>query len=66
MRSRPKSLAGAGFQILATSGTYDRLAKHDVPTTRISKLAEGRPNIKDYIVAGICGGNSKLETRNSE
>ncbi|HEV2295347.1 MAG TPA: carbamoyl-phosphate synthase large subunit [Tepidisphaeraceae bacterium] len=47
-----KQLADAGFQILATSGTYERLAKDDVPATRISKLAEGRPNIKDYIKNG--------------
>jgi carbamoyl-phosphate synthase large subunit len=47
-----RQLADAGFQILATSGTYDRLARNDVPATRISKLAEGRPNIKDYIKNG--------------
>ena len=28
------------------------LAKCDVPATRVSKLAEGRPNIKDYIKNG--------------
>jgi carbamoyl-phosphate synthase large subunit len=47
-----KLLADAGFQIIATSGTYDVLSKNDVPATRIPKLSEGRPNIKDYIKNG--------------
>jgi carbamoyl-phosphate synthase large subunit len=47
-----KQLADAGFQILATGGTYDALAKQDIPATRIPKLSEGRPNIKDYIKNG--------------
>ena len=51
--SRPrKMLADAGFEILATGGTYDVLTKNDVPATRIAKLAEGRPNIKDHIKNG--------------
>ena len=44
-----KMLADAGFQIVATEGTQAALASHRVPVTRISKLSEGRPNIKDYI-----------------
>jgi carbamoyl-phosphate synthase large subunit len=44
-----KMLADAGFQILATSGTHDVLSRNDIPATRIPKLAEGRPNIKDQI-----------------
>jgi carbamoyl-phosphate synthase large subunit len=47
-----KALSEMGFQILATPGTYDELRKSDIPATRISKLAEGRPNIKDYIKNG--------------
>ncbi|HEY8665368.1 MAG TPA: hypothetical protein VIL86_01825, partial [Tepidisphaeraceae bacterium] len=47
-----KMLAGCGFNLLATSGTYDVLAKNDIPASRISKLAEGRPNIKDHIKNG--------------
>jgi carbamoyl-phosphate synthase large subunit len=47
-----KSLADQGFELLATAGTHEMLAKCDVPATRISKLAEGRPNIKDYIKNG--------------
>jgi carbamoyl-phosphate synthase large subunit len=47
-----KSLADQGFELIATAGTHAMLAKCDVPATRISKLAEGRPNIKDYIKNG--------------
>ncbi len=47
-----KMLADAGFTILATSGTHAALAKQDIEATRISKLADGRPNIKDYIKNG--------------
>jgi carbamoyl-phosphate synthase large subunit len=47
-----KSLVEIGFNILATAGTHEVLSKHDVPATRVSKLAEGRPNIIDYIKNG--------------
>ncbi len=45
-------LARAGFQLTATGGTYDVLVKHGVNVTRLSKLAEGRPNIRDLIKNG--------------
>jgi carbamoyl-phosphate synthase large subunit len=44
-----KLLAECGFEIIATQGTYAILSQHGVPAARISKLSEGRPNIKDYI-----------------
>ena len=44
-----KMLADAGFDIIATEGTYKVLSRNDVPATRIPKLSEGRPNIGDYI-----------------
>jgi carbamoyl-phosphate synthase large subunit len=47
-----QALAGAGFEIIASSGTYAELAKNDIPATKIPKLSEGRPNIKDYIKNG--------------
>jgi carbamoyl-phosphate synthase large subunit len=47
-----RMLAEAGFTLIATGGTYDRLAREDVPATRLHKLAEGRPNIRDYIKNG--------------
>ncbi len=40
------------FKSYATGGTYDILSKGDIPATRVSKLSEGRPNIKDYIKNG--------------
>jgi carbamoyl-phosphate synthase large subunit len=42
-------LEECGFELLATSGTHQALSKAGITATRISKLAEGRPNIKDYI-----------------
>ncbi len=45
-------LARAGFKLTATGGTFDVLAKHDIEATRLSKLAEGRPNIRDLIKNG--------------
>ena len=47
-----RSLTDHGFELLATAGTHEVLARHDVPATRVSKLAEGRPNIQDYIKNG--------------
>jgi carbamoyl-phosphate synthase large subunit len=47
-----KTLAAAGFEIIVTGGTRAALAKHGIPATKISKLAEGRPNIKDFIKNG--------------
>ena len=47
-----RMLAEGGFQLIATGGTHDALARHGVPSTRISKLSEGRPNIQDLIKNG--------------
>jgi carbamoyl-phosphate synthase large subunit len=47
-----KMLADAGFQLVATAGTHEALAKHSISATRIPKLSEGRPNIKDQIKNG--------------
>jgi carbamoyl-phosphate synthase large subunit len=44
-----RKLAEEGFTIYATTGTFGALQRHDVPAERVSKLAEGRPNIKDLI-----------------
>ncbi|MEA2708305.1 MAG: carbamoyl-phosphate synthase large subunit [Phycisphaerales bacterium] len=47
-----RMLADAGFNLMSTSGTYDALAKAGITATRIPKLSEGRPNIKDLIKNG--------------
>ncbi len=44
-----RMLVECGFQLIATGGTLQALQAADVPAERISKLAEGRPNIQDYI-----------------
>ncbi len=38
-----------GFDILATRGTHDYLAKHGIESEQIDKMHEGRPNIADAI-----------------
>ncbi len=47
-----KILADAGFNLLATAGTYEVLAKHGIVAIRLNKLSEGRPNIRDFIKNG--------------
>jgi len=41
-----------GFKIRATEGTGAFLADHRIPSERIRKLHEGRPNIADAITNG--------------
>jgi carbamoyl-phosphate synthase large subunit len=41
-----------GFAIFATEGTARYLAKRGVPSTRVLKVWEGRPNAVDLLVAG--------------
>ena len=47
-----RMLAEMGFELLATSGTQQMLARHGVACTRIAKMTEGRPNIVDFIKNG--------------
>jgi carbamoyl-phosphate synthase large subunit len=44
-----KELQRLGFQLLATSGTAERLEEHGVSVTRVKKIAEGHPNLIDYL-----------------
>ena len=41
-----------GFKILGTGRTYDLIAEAGIPATKVKKLYEGRPNIKDMITNG--------------
>jgi carbamoyl-phosphate synthase large subunit len=41
-----------GFRILATEGTADYLRTRGVPTERVHKIYEGRPNASDLVVSG--------------
>jgi carbamoyl-phosphate synthase large subunit len=47
-----RMLSEAGFKIVATEGTAMTMQAAGVPVTRIPKLSEGRPNIRDLIKNG--------------
>jgi carbamoyl-phosphate synthase large subunit len=47
-----EALAEMGFNLIATEGTYDALSRRGISASRISKISEGRPNIRDYIKNG--------------
>ena len=38
-----------GFEIYATSGTYAAMTELGIPAKKVSKIAEGRPNVLDVI-----------------
>lgn len=42
----------AGFNILATGGTYDAIIEAGISAKKVNKLYEGRPNILDLITNG--------------
>ena len=44
-----------GFEILATRGTHAYLSRLGIPSQRIFKVGEGRPDIVDGIVSGEIG-----------
>jgi len=44
-----KMFTDLGFEIVATSGTYAALEVAGVPSTKVLKISEGRPNIDDMI-----------------
>ena len=47
-----RMLANMGFDIVATHGTAEHLAKNGVPCRRANKVREGRPHIVDMIKNG--------------
>ncbi|MBR1478965.1 MAG: carbamoyl phosphate synthase large subunit, partial [Lachnospiraceae bacterium] len=47
-----KSLSDDGFRIIATSGNHDVLSKAGIPSEKVNKLYEGRPNVYDMITNG--------------
>ena len=44
-----RELRELGFEILATSGTATRMKEGGVEVTQVKKLAEGHPNLIDYL-----------------
>ncbi len=47
-----KLFSDAGFQILATGGTFDAISEAGINAKKVNKLYEGRPNILDLITNG--------------
>ena len=47
-----KKLEAAGFELEATTGTYNCLTAHGIKAVHVNKVYEGRPNILDYIKTG--------------
>lgn len=50
--SEARTLAGLGYELLATGGTWRTLRAAGLPVERINKLHEGRPHIIDAIKNG--------------
>ncbi|MBM4002753.1 MAG: carbamoyl-phosphate synthase large subunit [Planctomycetes bacterium] len=48
-----RRLVKLGFQLLATEGTARRLESADVQVQVVKKVAEGRPNLLDYLNDGV-------------
>ena len=47
-----RSLAGDGFEIVATEGTCNLITAAGIPAKKAKKLYEGRPNVGDMITNG--------------
>ncbi len=47
-----RRLAQLGFELLATEGTARRLGDAGIAVQRVKKLAEGHPNLLDYMIDG--------------
>ncbi len=47
-----KQISALGFNILATAGTAARIEEAGVAVTRVKKIAEGNPNLLDYLKNG--------------
>jgi len=45
-------LRDLGFNLLATTGTATRIEEAGLPVTRVKKIAEGNPNLLDYLKNG--------------
>jgi carbamoyl-phosphate synthase large subunit len=47
-----RQLVECGFEILSSKGTHEALSRAGIPSRRLPKLAEGRPNIIDLMKNG--------------
>jgi carbamoyl-phosphate synthase large subunit len=41
-----------GFMLMATEGTAARIEEAGIPVQRVKKIAEGHPNLIDYLIDG--------------
>ncbi len=47
-----QGLYDLGWTIYSTAGTSEFLNEHDIPTIRLHKIGDGKPDILDHIVSG--------------
>jgi carbamoyl-phosphate synthase large subunit len=47
-----KHVVRLGFTIVTTDGTHKTLARHGIPSERVKKISEGRPNMLDLVKNG--------------
>jgi carbamoyl-phosphate synthase large subunit len=47
-----RRLANLGYELIATEGTAQRLQEAGVEVQRVKKIAEGHPNLLDYMIDG--------------
>ena len=47
-----RELANLGFNLIATKGTCNILRRNGIKAKEVKKIAEGRPNVEDYIKNG--------------
>jgi carbamoyl-phosphate synthase large subunit len=47
-----KRLHAMGFMLMATEGTAARIEEAGIPVQRVKKIAEGHPNLIDYLIDG--------------
>jgi carbamoyl-phosphate synthase large subunit len=47
-----RRLVDMGYKLLATRGTAARFEEDGIPVERIKKIAEGHPNLLDYLING--------------
>ncbi len=45
-----RRLVALGFQLIATDGTANSLESAGIPVSRVKKIAEGHPNLLDYLI----------------
>jgi carbamoyl-phosphate synthase large subunit len=45
-----RRLVDLGFQLISTDGTAQRLEAAGIPVQRVKKIAEGHPNLLDYLI----------------